>query len=88
MASRTGMVKIALVCTTIATTTPWPLPALYGALRLHALPRFSLDASNSNQRRSTVKYGTCLKIMVSPVRVRVPPLLFSSDLQVKRVNKE
>jgi hypothetical protein len=30
-----------------------------------------------------VKDGTCLKIMVSPVRVRVPPLLFSSHFQEK-----
>src|SRR5215213_5308024 len=69
--------------TTTATTTPWPFPALPGALRLHALPKFGLGAPNGNQRRSTVKDGTCLKIMVSPVRVRVPPLLFSRYLQVK-----
>ena len=30
-----------------------------------------------------MKYGTCLKIMLSPVRARVPPLLFSKDLQEK-----
>src|SRR5215216_4061113 len=81
MASRTGVVSTAAIDTTTATTTPWPLPALPGALRLHALPRFGLKVLYRNQRRSTVKNGTCLKIMVSPVRVRVPPLLFSRLLQ-------
>ena len=74
MPSQTGLVSTSPVSTTTATTTPWPLPALPGALRLHALPRFGLKALYRNQRRSTVKNGTCLKIMVSPVRVRVPPL--------------
>jgi hypothetical protein len=41
-----------------------------------------------NPRRSTGERGTGLKIMVSPVRVRVPPLLFSKDLQVKRGEEE
>src|SRR5215212_9155850 len=83
MSSRTGLVSISPVGTTTATTTPWPLPALPGALRLHALPRFGLKSLYRYQRRSTVKNGTCLKIMVSPVRVRVPPLLFSRHLQEK-----
>src|SRR5829696_3794760 len=83
MASRTGVVSTAPIDTTTATTTPWPLPAFPGGLRLHALPRFGLEALYRNQRRSTVKDGTCLKIMVSPVRVRVPPLLFSSNFQEK-----
>src|SRR5215208_5985115 len=83
MASQTGLVSITPASTTTATTTPRLLPASPGALRLHALPRFGLKALYRNQRCSTVKYGTCLKIMVSPVRVRVPPLLFLTDLQVK-----
>ena len=81
MTSRPNLVRITPVGTTTATTTPWPLPASPGALRFHALPIFSLDASYRNPRRSTVKYGTCLKIMVSPVRARVPPLLFSTYFQ-------
>src|SRR5215212_10206892 len=81
MASQTGLVSIAPASTTTATTTPWPLPASPGALRLHVLPRFGLKALYRNQRRSMAKDGTCLKIMVSPVRVRVPPLLFSRLLQ-------
>src|SRR5215213_4122988 len=52
---------------------------VFWPLRLHALPRFGLKAYHRNRQRSTVKYGTCLKIMVSPVRVRVPPLLFCKD---------
>jgi hypothetical protein len=76
MTSRLNLVRITPVGTTTATTTPWPLPASPGALRFHALPIFSLDASYRNPRRSTVQNGTCLKIMVTPVRVRVPPLLF------------
>jgi hypothetical protein len=80
MMSRLCPVRITPASTTTATTTPWPLPALPGALRLHALPRFGLKALYRNQRRSTVNNGTCLNIMVSPVRVRVPPLLFSSIL--------
>src|SRR5215213_2536304 len=83
MASQTGLVSITPASTTTATTTPRLLPASPGALRLHALPRFGLKALYRNQRCSTVKNGTCLKIMVSPVRVRVPPLLFSRYLQVK-----
>src|SRR5215213_5802990 len=83
MASQTGLVSIAPASTTTATTTPWLLPASPGALRLHVLPRFGLKALYRNQLHSTVKNGTCLKIMVSPVRVRVPPLLFSRLLQVK-----
>src|SRR5215212_1093421 len=75
MMSRTGVVSATPASTTTATTALWPLPALPGALRLRALPRFGLKALYRNQRRSTVKNGTCLKIMVSPVRVRVPPLL-------------
>jgi len=74
MASQTGLVSIAPASTTTATTTPLLLPASHGALRLHALPRFGLKALYRNQRRSTVKNGTYLKIMVSPVRARVPPL--------------
>jgi len=66
MTSRTGVVSIAPASTTTATTTPWPLPALPGALRLHALPRFSLEALYRNPRRSTVNYGTCLKIIGVP----------------------
>ena len=62
---------------------PWLLPASLGVSGRRVLPRFSLGALNGNQRRSTVDSGTCLKIMVSPVRVRVPPLLFSRYLQVK-----
>ena len=81
MTRQMGFVHSALASTTTATTTPWPLPALYSALRLHALPKFGLGAPNSNQRRSTVNYRTCLKIMVSPVRARVPPLKLSSHLQ-------
>src|ERR671920_846061 len=81
MMSRLCPVRITPASTTTATTTPWPLPALPGALRLHALPRFGLKALYRNPRHSTVKNGTCLKIMVSPVRVRVPPLLFSRHLQ-------
>ena len=84
MSSRTGLVSISPVGTTTATTTPWPLPALPGALRLHALPRISLEALYRYPWRSMAKYGTCLKIMVSPVRVRVPPLLFFRHLHVKR----
>ena len=75
MMSRTALISTTPVGSTVATTTLWPPPALPGALRLHALPRFGLGALNGNQRRSTVDSGTGLKIMVSPVRVRVPPLL-------------
>jgi hypothetical protein len=39
------------------------------------MARFGLEALYRSPQHSTVKYGTCLKIMVSPVRVRVPPLL-------------
>src|SRR5829696_3199948 len=85
MASQTGLVSITPASTTTATTTPRLLPASPGALRLHALPRFGLKALYRNQRRSTVKNGTCLKIMVSPVRVRVPPLLFSRHFLGKRL---
>ena len=88
MMSRTGVVSATPASTTTATTTLWPLPALPGALRLRALPRFGLKALYRNQRRSTVKNGTCLKIMVSPVRVRVPPLLFLTDLQVEFIGKK
>src|SRR5215218_1715972 len=88
MASQTGLVSIAPASTTTATTTPRLLPASPGALRLHVLPRFGLKALYRNPRHSMVKYGTCLKIMVSPVRVRVPPLYFRKDLQVKRTMKE
>src|SRR5215207_6326380 len=83
MMSRTGLVSTTPVGTTAATTTPWPLSPLHGVLRRRALPRSGLGASYGYQRRSTVERGPGLKIMVSPVRVRVPPLLFSSDLQVK-----
>jgi hypothetical protein len=74
MMSQLSLVRTALVGTTIATTTPWPLLAFYGVFRRRDRPHFSLGASNGNQRRSKVDSGTCLKIMVSPVRVRVPPL--------------
>ena len=70
MPSRTGSVSTTLAGTTIATTTLWPLPALPGALRLHALPGFSLEALYRYQRHSTVNSGTGLIIMVSLVRVR------------------
>jgi len=70
MLSRPSLVRTALLGTTTATTTLWPLPASPGALRLHSLPIFSLDASYRNPRHSRVKYGTCLKIIVSPIRVR------------------
>ena len=83
MMSRIGLFSTITVGTTTGATTPWPLQAPPGALRLHALPRFGLGALNGNQRRSTVDSGTGLKIMVSPVRVQVPPLLFSSILQGK-----
>ena len=83
MTSRLNLVRTTPVGTTTATTTPCLLPAPPGALRLHALPRLGLEALYRNPRRSTVKYGTCLKIMMSPVRVRVPPLLFSRYLRVK-----
>jgi hypothetical protein len=82
MVSRLSLVRTAPVSTTAATTTPWPLSTLHGSLRLCALPESGSGAVNGYQRRSTVKYGTCLKIMVSPVRVRVPPLLLSRHLQV------
>jgi hypothetical protein len=39
------------------------------------LPRFSLETLYRYPWRSIAKDGTCLKIMVSPVRVRVLPLL-------------
>jgi hypothetical protein len=58
-----------------STTTRWLFLASPGALRLRPLPRFGLKALYRNPQRSTVKYGTCLKIMVSPVRFRVSPLL-------------
>src|ERR687890_484484 len=87
MMSRTGLVSTTPVGTTSATTTPWPLPALPGALRLHALPRFGLKALYRSPRRSTVENETCLKIRVSPVRVRVPLLSFCEDLQVKHVDE-
>ena len=74
MVSRLSLVRTAPVSTTAATTTPGPLSTLHGDLRLCALPESGSGAVNGYQRRSTVKYGTCLKIMVSPVRVRVPPL--------------
>src|SRR5215212_4176044 len=83
MPSQTGLVNTSPVSTTTATTTPWPLPAFSDVSRRRDRPDFSLGAPNGNQRRSTVDSGTCLKIMVSPVRVRVPPLLFSRYLQVK-----
>jgi hypothetical protein len=88
MMSWLRLVHTALVGTTTATTTPWPLPALYGSVRLHALPKFSLEALYRYPWRSTVHSGTCLKIMVSPVRVRVPPLLFCKDLQGKYEHSE
>jgi hypothetical protein len=47
------------------------------------LPRFDLEALYHSPWHSTVKYGTGLKIMVSPVRARVPPLLFSKHFQEK-----
>ncbi len=84
MPSRTGLVSDSPVATTIATTTPWPPPAFFGVLRRRGGPDFGLDAPNGNQRRSAVESGTCLKIMVFPVRVRVPPLLFSRHSQGKR----
>src|SRR5215211_6221248 len=83
MPSPTGLVNTSPVSTTTATTTPWPLPAFSDVSRRRDRPDFSLGGPNGNQRRSTVNSGTCLKIMVSPVRVRVPPLLFSKDLQEK-----
>jgi hypothetical protein len=83
MMSRIGLFSTITVGATTAATTPWPLQAPPGALRLHALSRFGLGALNGNQRRSTVDSGTGLKIMVSPVRVQVPPLLFSRNLQGK-----
>jgi hypothetical protein len=54
------------------------LVAAPGASRrstFHALPRFSLEALYRYPRRSMAKDGTCLKIMVSPVRIRVSPLM-------------
>ena len=84
MASRISLVRIAPVGTTTATTTPWPLPASPDISVRSILSRFSVDAPYGYLRRSTVNSRTCLKIMVSPVRVRVPPPLFCKDLQEKR----
>jgi hypothetical protein len=85
MTPRMDLVSTAPVGTTTATTTPCPPSPLHGALRRSALPIFSLGAFYRYPRGSTVEGGTGLKIMVSPVRIRVSPLLFYSDLQAKRL---
>jgi hypothetical protein len=76
------------VATTIATTTPWLLAAFSGVLWRRDRSDVSLGAPNDNRGRSTVNSGTRLKIMVSPVRVRVPPLLFPvRQLRKKRTKR-
>ena len=67
-----------------ATTSPWPFPTFTGALPWRVLPRRSSGAAYRYQRRSTAEIGRGLKIMVSPVRFRVSPLLFCGNLQEKR----
>ncbi len=59
---------------------PVATPGISRQLKASYLRRFSLGAPNGNQRRSTVKNGTCLKIMVFPVRVQGPSLMFSRVL--------
>jgi hypothetical protein len=83
MTRQMSFIHSAPASTTTATTTPWPLLALPGALELHALPRFRVEALYRYPWHSMAKGGTCLKIMVSLVRVRVPPLLF---LAIRRGN--
>jgi hypothetical protein len=88
MMSRTDLLDTAPVGTTTATRTSWLLPASPGVSGCRVSTRFNLGAANCDQRHSTVDSGTGLKIMVSPVRIRVSPFLFCRDLQEKRREEE
>jgi hypothetical protein len=56
------------------TTTAWRFTALPGGPRRSATSKNRLDSAYDALWRLTVGFGTDLKIMVSPVRIRVPPL--------------
>jgi hypothetical protein len=66
-----------------STTSAWRSTSFSGGSRRAVLSKNRLDSAHGALWRSTAGFGTDLKIMVPPVQIRVPPLLFTRDLQVR-----
>jgi hypothetical protein len=57
-----------------ATTSAWRFTAFGGGSRRSVIFKNHLDTAHRHRGRWAVGFGTDLKIMVSSVRIRVPPL--------------